>query len=88
MICTSEPSIDTNGLRFLVRQILHTFATSLYDSKRSMEGAVMLGDFEQVIYKIEEEDLFMIGTSEHAMASMHMNEILEGRQASDKIWGH
>ena len=46
--------------------------------KEAMEGAVMLGDFEQVIYKIEEEDLFMIGTSEHAMASMHMNEILEG----------
>jgi len=46
--------------------------------KEAMEGAVMLGDFEQVIYKIEEEDLFMIATSEHAMASMHMNEILEG----------
>ena len=46
--------------------------------KEAMEGAVMLGDFEQVIYKIEEEDLFMIATSEHAMASMHMNEIIEG----------
>ena len=46
--------------------------------KEAMEGAVMLGDFEQVIYKIEEEDLFMIATSEHALASMHMNEILEG----------
>jgi seryl-tRNA synthetase len=46
--------------------------------KEAMEGAVMLGDFEQVIYKIEGEDLFMIATSEHAMASMHMNEILEG----------
>jgi seryl-tRNA synthetase len=46
--------------------------------KEAMEGAVMLGDFEQVIYKIEEEDLSMIATSEHAMASMHMNEIIEG----------
>jgi seryl-tRNA synthetase len=46
--------------------------------KDAMEGAVMLGDFEQVIYKIEEEDLFMIATSEHALASMHMKEILEG----------
>jgi len=48
--------------------------------KEAMEGAVMLGDFEQVIYKIEGEDLFMIATSEHAMASMHMNEILEGNR--------
>ncbi len=48
--------------------------------RQAMEGAVMLGDFEQVIYKIEDEDLFMIATSEHALASMHMNEILEGNK--------
>jgi seryl-tRNA synthetase len=45
--------------------------------KEAMEGAVILGDFEQVIYKVEGEDLYMIGTSEHAMVSMHMDEILE-----------
>src|SRR5581483_5983163 len=48
--------------------------------RQPMEGAVILGDFEDVIYKIENEDLYMIGTSEHAIASMHMDEILEGRQ--------
>ncbi len=45
-----------------------------------MQGAVILGDFEDVIYKIENEDLYMIGTSEHAIASMHMDEILDGKQ--------
>jgi seryl-tRNA synthetase len=44
--------------------------------KDAMEGAVILGDFEQVIYKVEGEDLYMIGTSEHAIVSMHMDEIL------------
>ncbi|MEO9363345.1 MAG: serine--tRNA ligase, partial [Nitrososphaera sp.] len=48
--------------------------------RQPMEGAVILGDFEDVIYKIENEDLYMIGTSEHAIASMHMDEILEGRR--------
>ena len=46
--------------------------------RRPMVGSVILNDFEDVIYKIEEEDLYMIGTSEHAIASMHMDEILEG----------
>ena len=46
--------------------------------KEPMVGSVILNDFEDVIYKIEEEDLYMIGTSEHAIASMHMSEILEG----------
>jgi seryl-tRNA synthetase len=45
-----------------------------------MEGAVILSDFENVIYKIEGDDLYLIGTSEHAIASMHMNEILDGRK--------
>jgi seryl-tRNA synthetase len=48
--------------------------------KEPMSGAVILGDFQDVIYKIEGEDLYMIGTSEHAIASMHMNEILEGKK--------
>lgn len=47
--------------------------------RQPMEGAVILGDFEDVIYKIENEDLYMIGTSEHAIAGMHMDEILEGK---------
>ena len=46
--------------------------------KEPMVGSVILNDFEDVIYKLEEEDLYMIGTSEHAIASMHMDEILEG----------
>ena len=48
-------------------------------NRQSMEGAVIADDFEEVIYKIEEEDLYMIGTSEHAMAAMHSNEIIEGK---------
>ncbi len=48
--------------------------------KEAMEGAVILSDFEETIYKIENEDLYMMGTSEHPLASMHMNEILEGKK--------
>jgi seryl-tRNA synthetase len=41
------------------------------------EGVTDLADFEDVMYKIEGEDLFLIATSEHAMAAMHMDEIFE-----------
>ena len=47
-------------------------------NRQSMEGAVIAEDFEEVIYKVQDEDLFLIGTSEHAIASMYYNEILEG----------
>ena len=48
-------------------------------NRKSMEGAIIAEDFEDVIYKIEDEDLYMIGTSEHAMAAMHSDEIIEGK---------
>ena len=48
-------------------------------NRESMEGAVIADDFEDVIYKIEDDDLYMIGTSEHAIAAMHSNEIIEGK---------
>jgi seryl-tRNA synthetase len=48
-------------------------------NRKSMEGAVIADDFEEVIYKVEDEDLYMIGTSEHAMAAMHSKEIIEGK---------
>ena len=55
--------------------------------KEPMVGSIILNDFEDVIYKIEEEDLYMIGTSEHAIASMHMDEILEGMKLPIKYAG-
>lgn len=46
--------------------------------REAIEGSVILSDFEDVIYKIENEDLYLIGTAEHAIAAMHMDEILDG----------
>ena len=47
-------------------------------NKKSMEGAIIAEDFKAVIYKIDDEDLYLIGTAEHAMASMYADEILDG----------
>jgi seryl-tRNA synthetase len=55
--------------------------------RNAMEGAIILEDFEGVIYKINGEDLYMIGTSEHALASMHMDEILNGKLLPIKYAG-
>ncbi|MHA1479854.1 MAG: serine--tRNA ligase [Candidatus Thorarchaeota archaeon] len=41
------------------------------------EGVVDLSDFENVMYKIDDEDLYLIATSEHPIAAMHMKEVFE-----------
>ncbi|MCS7119056.1 MAG: serine--tRNA ligase [Archaeoglobaceae archaeon] len=45
--------------------------------REAYEGVTAFSDFEEVIYKIDSEDLHLIATSEHAIAAMHMNETLE-----------
>jgi seryl-tRNA synthetase len=42
--------------------------------REAYEGVTALGDFEEVLYKVENEDLYLIATSEHPMAAMYMNE--------------
>jgi seryl-tRNA synthetase len=66
------------GLDFLSENGYTMFQPPYMINRNSMEGAVILDDFEDVIYKIEGQDLYLIGTSEHAMVSMYGNEILDG----------
>ena len=67
------------GLDFLAKKEYSLVQPPYMINRKSMEGAVIADDFEEVIYKVAEEDLFMIGTSEHAMAAMHSKEIIEGK---------
>ncbi len=41
------------------------------------EGSTYFTDFEEMIYKVEDEDLYLIPTAEHALAGYHANEIFE-----------
>ena len=51
------------------------------------EGVTALGDFADVLYKIENEDLYLIATSEHPMAAMYMNEVLKQEDLPLKLAG-
>jgi len=46
-------------------------------SRTPYEGVTDLADFENVMYKIEGEDLYLIATSEHPLVAMHAGEILD-----------
>lgn len=67
------------GLDFLAKKEYSLVQPPYMINRESMEGAVIADDFEEVIYKVEDEDLYLIGTSEHAMAAMHSKEIIEGK---------
>ncbi|MCK4758314.1 MAG: serine--tRNA ligase, partial [Thermoplasmata archaeon] len=51
------------------------------------EGVTDMGDFESVMYKIENEDLYLIATSEHPMAAMFSDEIIDEGDMPIKLAG-
>lgn len=51
------------------------------------EGVTDIHDFEDVMYKIQDDDLHMIATSEHPMAAMYMDESLNGKELPIKYAG-
>jgi seryl-tRNA synthetase len=55
--------------------------------RKPYEGAVALSDFEDVLYKIEREDLYLIATSEHPMAAMFMDETFKAEDLPLKLVG-
>ena len=68
------------ALDFLAEKKYNLIQPPYMINRKSMEGAVIADDFEDVIYKVQDEDLFLIGTSEHAIASMYSDEILDGNK--------
>ncbi len=55
--------------------------------REAYEGVTAMSDFEEMLYKVENEDLYLIATSEHPMAAMYMNETLKADDLPMKLVG-
>jgi seryl-tRNA synthetase len=55
--------------------------------RKPYEGVTDLADFENVMYKVENEDLYMIATAEHPLAAMFMDEVLLKDELPIKLAG-
>src|SRR3989338_934775 len=61
---------------FLVKKGFSLIIPPFLMRRKPYEGVVDLTDFENVLYKIEKEDLYLIATSEHPLTAQHMDEVL------------
>mgnify|MGYP000147356047 CR=1 FL=1 len=65
------------GIDFLMGKGFEFVIPPMMLNRKSLGGAVNLTDFEDVIYKVENEDLYLIGTAEHALIAMMQNKTLK-----------
>jgi len=61
--------------------------TPFFTKHEVMKAAAELADFEDQLYKIEGEDLYMIATSEQTLAAYHYNEIVNPEKLPIKYAG-
>ena len=71
----------------LVRKGFTLIIPPLMLNRKAYEGVTDLADFENVMYKIENEDLYLIATSEHPIAALFMNETIPEDKLPIKICG-
>lgn len=55
---------------------------------QAMEGTGFLGQAAENVYRIEQDDMYLVGTSEVALAAMHMDEILNQKDLPLKYAGY
>ncbi len=70
---------------FLVKQGFKMYWPPLMLNRKTLAGGVNLNEFKEQIYKIEDEDLYLIGTSEHPLVALRRNKLLQEKDLPLKI---
>ncbi len=65
------------GLDFILKKGFRLYQPPYFLRRDIVAGAVALSDFEETIYKVEGEDLYLLPTSEHALLGLHYDDIIE-----------
>jgi len=65
------------GLDFVAKKGFQLHQPPYFLRRDVIAGAVSLTDFEEMIYKIEGEDLYLIPTAEHALLALHNDDIID-----------
>jgi seryl-tRNA synthetase len=54
----------------------------------AMEGTGFLGQAAENVYRVEQDDMYLVGTSEVPLAAIHMDEILNNKELPIKYAGY
>lgn len=84
--------LDMALTRYAVEMLVRKGFTPVYPPEMMRDeyyrGVAPLGDFADVMYKIDGEDQYLIATSEHPLVAMHGGEILDEEDLPLKYVGY
>jgi seryl-tRNA synthetase len=80
-----DMALQRYGIEFLVEKGFTPVVPPMMINRETLGGAVDLSAFNEVIYKVENEDLYLIGTAEHALVTSQRNKTLQEKNLPLKI---
>lgn len=83
-----DMALSRYAMDFMVKRGFLPIVPPFMMSHEAYEGVTSLDDFENVMYKVEDENLYAIATSEHPLTAMFMNEVLEEIKLPIKYAGY
>lgn len=78
-------ALQNFGIDFLLERGFKLIGTPLMLNKETIKGAINFQDFQDVIYKIEGEDLYLIPTGEHPLVSLFKNKVFNKKDLPLKV---
>tara|TARA_Y100000310_G_C20684179_1_gene817934 strand:+ start:2339 stop:3622 length:1284 start_codon:yes stop_codon:yes gene_type:complete len=82
-----EIALQNYAIEFLIKKGFALVEPPLMLRRKPYEGVTDLGDFETMMYKIEDEDLFLIATSEHSIGALMMGQTVDAENLPLKLAG-
>jgi len=80
-------AIQRFAIDFLMKKGFELVEPPFMLGRKAYEGVTSLDDFQNVMYKIEGEDAYMIATAEHPLVSMYKDEVIDEDDLPIKLVG-
>jgi seryl-tRNA synthetase len=82
-----EQALQKFAIDFLVKKNYKLIEPPLILRRGPYEGVTDLKDFETMMYKLQDEDSYLIATSEHPIAALFMNKVFDEKELPLRFCG-
>ncbi len=87
MLGLLDLGLSLEGIKFMIKKGYKLVIPPYMLKGSILEGIITIDDFADMMYKIEGEDLYLIGTAEHPITALYYDSIIEEKDLPIKIVG-
>jgi len=87
LLTLMDLGLAIEGIKFLMQRGYFPCIPPYMLKGDILNGIITLDDFEDMMYKLEKGDLYLIGTAEHPLTALHFNDIFEVNTLPKKYVG-